>query len=108
MNRGGHLSFSDHLLEAARSLWEAQVGHPFVQGIGDIFAPWIDELDQGKGQLYAYALFDTGLSDHFRVEIHVGKSSGAGAQHLGDGKLGAETHVVGVHQARFHRPDSIV
>jgi thiaminase/transcriptional activator TenA len=35
MNRGGHPSFSDHLLEAARSLWEAQVGHPFVQGIGD-------------------------------------------------------------------------
>ena len=29
------MSFTDELLEAAREIWEAQVEHPFVRGIGD-------------------------------------------------------------------------
>jgi thiaminase/transcriptional activator TenA len=29
------MSFTDHLYEAAEEIWEAQLSHPFVQGIGD-------------------------------------------------------------------------
>jgi thiaminase (transcriptional activator TenA) len=41
------VSFTDRLYEAARPLWDAQLEHPFVRGIGDgtldeaVFARWV-------------------------------------------------------------------
>lgn len=41
------MSFTDELYEAARSLWDAQLEHPFVRGLGDgtldpgIFQRWV-------------------------------------------------------------------
>jgi thiaminase/transcriptional activator TenA len=44
---GELMTFTDELYEAARSIWDAQVEHPFVRGIGDgsldpvVFERWV-------------------------------------------------------------------
>ena len=69
---------------------------PARRGLGD------DQADAG-----AHVGRGGGLRNHLGPQVHVGEAGDAAADHLGDGELGAVTHVFRVDPAPLERPDRL-